>query len=215
MPNTATLQPWDEAPMRRDLVQVLQRLPRERLDRLTDLPSVPGCYAQWTATPAVEPILGRLVATGRYPANIGVASVSIRERIGRYRQSIRGTSLRERDIHVAVLPCSSAASALFAERVGLEEVPVPLAGTGFGSKVPGSNRREQSPVDALFPGRRWASPADLVAQAKARLQVLTWLINLDPSGPRWPALPAADDGPLASVTPSASVTPLAGRGRGA
>lgn len=209
MRELVALQPWDEAPMRRELVRVLQHLPRERLDRLDDLPSVPGCYAQWTAAPAVEPILGRLVATGRYPAYLGVASVSLRERIGRYRQSIRGTTLRERDIYIAVLPCSSAASALFAERAGLEELPVPLAGMGFGSKVPGSNRQEQSPIDAVFPGRRWASPADLVAQAKARLQVLTWLINLDPSGPRWPALPVADDEPLATVTP------LVGRERGA
>lgn len=194
MPNTTSLQPWDEAPMRRDLVRALQRLPRERLDRLSDLPSTPGCYVQWMVTPAVEPILGRLVATGRYPAYLGVAAGSggLRERIGRYRQSIRGTSLRECDIHIAVLPCP-AASALFAERAGLEEIPVPLTGMGYGSKSPGSNRREQSPFDALFPGRQWACPADLVAQADARLRVLVWLINLDPGGPRWPAISAEDD----------------------
>ena len=204
MPKTVVMQPWDEAPMRRDLVRVLKRLPRERLDRLTDLPSsTPGLYVQWTVSPVVEPVLGRLVATGRYPANIGVAAGrgGLRERVGRYRQSIRGTRLREQDIWIATMPCSSAASALFAESVGLQEVPVPLAGSGFGAKPPGSNRREQSPFDALFPGRRWAAQADLLDQAKARLKVLTWMINLDPSGPRWPALPVADGGPLASVTP--------------
>lgn len=208
MPKTPAMQPWDEAPMRRNLVRVLKRLPRERLDRLTDLPSATGLYVQWFATPAVEPTLGRLVATGQYPSYLGVAAGrgGLRERIGRYRQSIRGTSLREQDIWIATMPCSSAASALFGERVGLDEVPVPLAGCGFGAKPPGSNRHEQSPFDALFPGRRWAQQADLLTQAKARLKVLSWMINLDPSGPRWPALPV-DDGPLATVTP------LAGRER--
>lgn len=212
MLKAVVMQPWDEAPMRRDLVRVLKRLPRERLDRLTDLPpSTRGIYVQWFATPAVEPILGRLIASAQYPCNIGVAAGrgGLRERIGRYRQSIRGTTLREQDIWIATMPCSSAASALFAESVGLEEVPVPLAGSGFGAKPPGSNRREQSPFDALFPGRRWAAQADLLDQAKARLKVLTWMINLDPGGPRWPALPVAEDGPLATVTP------LAGRERGA
>lgn len=200
MPNTTSLQPWDEAPMRRDLVRVLLGLPRQRLDRLSDLPSTPGCYVQWMATPAVEPTLGRLVACGRYPAYLGVAAGSggIRERLGRYRQSIRGTSLRECDIHIAVMPCTSAASALFAERVALEEIPVPLTGMGYGSKPPGTNRREQSPVDALLPGRRWASPADRLTEAKARLRVLTWMINLDPNGPRWPALQPV---PLPSTAP--------------
>lgn len=211
MPKTPTMQPWDEAPMRRDLVRVLKRLPRERLDRLTDCPSAHGLYLMWCAGPVVEPILGSLAATGQYPSYLGVAAGQggLRARVGRYRQSLRGTSLREQDIWVATMPCSSAASALFGERVGLEEVPVPLAGSGFGAKPPGSNRQEQSPFDALFPGRRWAGQADLLDQAKARLKVLTWMINLDPGGPRWPALPVADDGPLATVTP------LAGREQGA
>jgi hypothetical protein len=215
MPNSAVTQPWDEAPMRRDLVDTLHRLPRERLDRLADLPSVPGCYVQWTATRVVEPTLGHLVATGQYPSYLGVATVSLRERVGRYRQNIRGTSLRERDIYVAVLPCTSAASALFAERAALEEIPVPLAGLGFGSKAPGANRSEQSPVDALFPGRRWASPADLVAQAKARLKVLSWLVNLAPDGPRWPALVSDDEDVDADCgdLSMASVTSIATWGR--
>lgn len=217
MPKTPAMQPWDEAPMRRDLVRVLKRLPRERLDRVagTDLPSAAGCYGQWFSTPAVEPALGALVATGRYIGYLGVAS-NLRERIGRYRQSIRGvTTIREQDIWIAVLPCTSLASALFAERAGIDELSPPLQGMGWGSKMPGSNRKEQSPVDALFPGRRWASPTDRVAEAKARLQVLSCLINLDPSGPRWPALPVADEAESDGSGQLASVTPLAGRGRGA
>lgn len=209
MPNSAVKQPWDEAPMRRDLVEALHHLPRERLDRLVDLPSSPGCYLQWTVTPVVESTLGHLVATGQYPSYLGVATVNLRERVGRYRQNIRGTSLRERDIYVAVLPCSSAASALFAERAGLDEIPVPLTGMGFGSKALGANRTEQSPIDALFPGRRWASPADLVAQAKARLKILTWLINLAPDGPRWPALLNDDIDGDRDDLPTATVTSIA------
>lgn len=212
MTKTTTLQPWDEAPMRRDLVRVLTRLPRARLDLIAaaDLPSAAGCYGQWFATPAVEPVLGRLVASGRYIGYLGVAS-NLRERIGRYRQSIRGiTAIREQDIWIAALPCTSLASALFAERAGIEELSPPMQGMGWGSKVPGSNRKEQSPIDALFPGRRWSSPTDRVTEAKARLQVLSCLINLDPAGPRWPALPIVpaspaqrpnDNSELATVTP--------------
>lgn len=214
---TAGMQPWDEAPMRRDLIRVLESLPRERLDRLTHLPSVPGCYIQWFATPAVGPVLGLMIAEGRYPAYLGVASISLRERIGRYRQSIRGIdSIRERDIYIAVLPCTSAASALFAERAGIDTLQPPLQGLGWGSKVPGSNRQEQSPVDALFPGRRWASPSGLVAQAMARILVLSRLINLDPQGPRWPALSHADeDSGDAEDEPPVTVTRLSETIRGA
>jgi hypothetical protein len=194
------MQPWDEAPMRRDLVKSLQLLPRVRLDMLTDLPAVPGCYVQFFATPAVEPVLGPLVARGQYPAYIGVASVSLRERIGRYRQTIRGiAAIRPEDIHIAVLPCDSEASARFSESAGIEELSPPFDGMGWGSKVPGANRKEQSPFDALFAGRQWASPAEPIVQARARLRVLTRLITLDPSGPRWPALPVADGATPATV----------------
>lgn len=213
---TPAMQPWDEGPMRRDLLTVFECLPRERLDRLVDLPSVPGCYAQWFATPAVEPVLGSIIATGRYPAYLGVASSSLRERIGRYRQTIRDiASIGERDIYIAVLPCASAASALFAERAGIDELDPPLQGTGWGSKVPGSNRQEQSPVDALFPGRRWAVTPSLLEQARARLLVLSRLIKLDPQGPRWPVLPLSDereDG-LSASRPLATVTQLSGEER--
>lgn len=219
---TPAMQPWDEGPMRRDLLTVFERLPRERLDRLVDLPSVPGCYAQWFATPAVEPVLGSIIATGRYPAYLGVASSSLRERLGRYRQTIRDiASIRERDIYIAVLPCASAASALFAERAGIDELDPPLQGTGWGSKVPGSNRQEQSPVDALFPGRRWAATPSLLEQARARLLVLSRLIKMDPDGPRWPRLPVGDEASdesfhgraTATVTLLSGGTPEAGRPR--
>jgi hypothetical protein len=198
------IQPWDEVPMRRALVRSLRRLPRVRLDLLTDLPSVPGCYLQFFAAPAVEPVLGKLVAGGQYPAYLGVASVSLRDRIGRYHQTIRGIeAVRAEDIHVAVLPCTSAASAHFAESAGIEELSPLLNGLGWGSKMPGLNRREQSPVDAIFPGRQWASPADPITQARVRLRVLSSLIQTDPSGPRWPALPVAGPAPVATVASSA------------
>jgi hypothetical protein len=194
---TAALEPWDEVPMRRRLLDVLHSLPRERYDRIAkpDLPSMPGIYAVFTATRTVEPVLSSLIASSAYPAYLGVAAGSLRERVGRYRQSISGmTSIQEGDLYIAVLPCSSAASALFAESAMIDALHPPLQGLGFGSKSPGRNRDEQSPIDALFPGRRWASPASLIAQADARLRVLSRLIKLDPSGPRWPTLPFSEAG---------------------
>lgn len=207
MTHTVALQPWDETPMRRKLMEVLVELERVRLSDLRDLPPVPGIYAQFFSTPAVESVLSSLISSGVYPAYIGVAAVNLRERIGRYRQSIAGIrSISEQDIHIAVMPCASGASAVFAESAAISELKCPLQGTGWGSKVPGTNRKEASPVDALFPGRNWAAPAPLAAEADARLRVLSRLIRLDPAGPRWPALPACPDpvgrlaGPRARVT---------------
>jgi hypothetical protein len=188
-------------------------LPRRRYDEVSkaDLPSMPGVYAHFTVSRAFEPVLSSLITSGAYPAYLGVAAVSLKDRVSRYRQSICGTtSIQERHLYIAVLPCSSAASAIFAESALIEALNPPLQGLGFGSKSPGSNRKEQSPIDALFPGRRWASPATLAAQADARLHVLSRLINLDPAGPRWPALPDLDDTDAATrpTGPGATVTRL-------
>jgi len=212
MTQLAALQPWDEAPMRHRLMRVLRKLQRVRLDLLTPaaIPSMPGVYTQWFATRTVEPVLGCLVAEGRVAAYQGVAAVSLRERIGRYRQSLAGTAIGEHEVFVAVLPCASRASALFAEAALIDELQPPLLRLGWGAKAPGGNRREQSPVDALFPGRRWAAPVSLVAQADARLQVLSRLAVLDPAGPRWPRLPDAVS-PAEDPhdhTESATVTPI-------
>lgn len=196
MPSPVAMQPWDETPMRRRLVEVLHGLPRTRLDLLLEpgpgaeeLTSGPAVYLQFFATPVVEPVLGPLVATGVVPAYIGSA-YEMRSRAARYRNSISGmASIHEQDIHIAVMPCSSVASALFAESAAISELPpAVMQGMGWGSQRPGSNRAERSPADALFPGRGGASPPSLLAQADARLRVVNRLIALVPGGPRWAPL---------------------------
>jgi hypothetical protein len=189
MDETTTMQPWDEKPMRVALLSLVTQLPRVRLDELRDAPSAPGVYLQFLASKRVEPVLGTLIATGRYPLYAGVSGASLRERIGRYRQSLSGMDvLSERDLYVSVLPCVSKASAQFSESVLLDELAPPFQGLGWGSKVPGSHRREQSPIDAILPGRRWASPTGPRLRAITHLRVLSSLIRLDPVGPRWEPL---------------------------
>lgn len=190
MGSGTALQPWDDAALTARLLEVVCALPRVRLDRL-DAPAMPGCYLQFFATERVEPALGALVASGRYVAYVGVASRSLRERVGRYRQSIDGLdAVREDDVSLAVLPCASTASARFAEAALIERLEPVLNGLGWGSKPQGARRAGQrcSPVDALFPGRRWAAVASSIDQARARMQVVAALAALDPCGPRWPAL---------------------------
>jgi hypothetical protein len=189
--STAALQPRDETPMRTALLQLATRLPRIRLDQLHSTPNTPGLYLQFLATASVAPVLGTLVATGRYPAYVGVAAASLRERLGRYRQTLSAMSLNESELYISLLPCSSDASALFGEAALISELQPPLQGLGWGSKVPGSQRREQSPIDAIFPGRRWATPTGPRQRAIAHLRVLKSLVQLDPTGPRWDPLIAS------------------------
>lgn len=190
MTDHLSLQPWDDAVMTRDLLALVLELPRVRLSELRDAPTVPAAYLVFFATTSVEPTLDPLVSTGQYCAYAGVCSHNARERINRYRQSIRGIdAFDEDDIFIAILPCASTASARFCEAALIESLDPVWNGLGFGAKVPGSTRSRQqiSPIDALFP-RRWAPSASLVDTARAQLQVLSNLTRRDPNGPRWPAL---------------------------
>lgn len=183
------IEPWDDAAMTESLMNMVCGLPRVRLDRL-DAPKSPGAYLQFTAVRQTLPILG-LVADGRYPAYAGVASISLRERLGRYRQNLRGVeNLTESDIYIALLPCSSAGSALFAEAALIEQLNPLLQRFGWGAKMPGDKRggTKCSAFDALVPGRRWAPTPTLIDQACAQLRVVAYLAALDPAGPRWPSL---------------------------
>lgn len=180
--------PWNDGTMANDLLRIVPSLPRIRLDQL-EAPGVPGCYVQFIAATEAEPILGPVIASGRYLSYVGVAATNLRSRIGRYRQSIAELSFDERNLHLALVPCGTAASALFAERVLIERLDPVLNGLGWGSRVPGSRRSPRcSAVDALFPGRPWAAPASRSDEARARMLVLSNLARMDPTGPRWPAL---------------------------
>ena len=190
MQRPAPMQPWDDGAMTAALMKLVPTLPRVRLDEIQP-PNQPGCYLQFFDTEAVKEVLGETIASGRYPAYVGVAACSLRERVGRYRQSVDGLDcLREREIHLALLPCASAAAALYSERVLIDRLHPVLNGTGWGSKVPGANRTSQrcSPVDALFPGRRWATAPSLRDRAMALMRVVESLATLGPETPRWPAL---------------------------
>jgi len=183
------MQPWDDAVMTDQLVDLVLTLPRERLDRI-ETPRAPGCYLQFFASGTVEPVLGGLIASGVYVAYVGVASRSLRERVGRYRRAVEGLDLDEQDIYLALLPCSSTASARFAEAALIDRLDPLLNGLGWGSRPPGATRAGRcSPVDALLPGRSWAPPASPVDDARARMQVVSHLARLDPGGIRWDPLP--------------------------
>lgn len=139
-------------------------------------------------------MFGPLVSSGRYPAYHGVAYVSLRERLGRYGLSMRGTSLSPRDLWVTLIPCSATTSAVFAERCLQERIPAPMNGMGWGAKVPGSRRHGRcSPIDALIPGRAWAPPATRTEEALARLRIAAWSLRVAPGSAVWPALSAQDD----------------------
>lgn len=182
--------------MAADLLAAVRTLPRLVLTDAADAaPKSPGVYLQFAASrrPEVADLLGPLVSCGRYPLYVGSAHQSA-ARLRRYLQSLAnlpGVDVDE--LHVAVLPCETAASALFAEACLLNG---PVRGVmnsigGWGSKVPGSRRKQQtsSPVDALFPpGRRWTRPPSHIDQIRARCQMIAALAAIDPSGPRWPPL---------------------------
>lgn len=189
MPKTTICQPWDDRALATRLHGLVMSLPRERLD-LVAPPAEPGTYLQFLATPRVESVLGRLNSTGQYCSYVGVASRSLRERIGRYRQTIADIpQIREQDLYLAILPCDSTAAARYCEAELIDWLNPVLNGLGWGSKVPGRTRRGRcSASDALLPGRPWAPAPSLVDQAKARMQVLEHLAALEPGGPRWPAL---------------------------
>ena len=188
---TFGIEPWDATRMTIDLLDVVRTLPRIRLDQL-DAPTCPGAYLQFTAVSHALPILGP-VAEGRYPAYAGVATKSLRERLGRYRQNLRGVDIfTERDIYIVLLPCASRASAAFAEAAFIERFNPLLQGFGWGAKMPGKERRSTkcSDFDALAPGRRWAPTPTATERACAQLRVVAYLAALDPMGPRWPRLKA-------------------------
>lgn len=191
MAGTRGIEPWDADAMAEALVALVRELPRERLDRI-QAPAQPGAYVQWLAGGSLREVFGPLVATGRYPAYHGVAHLSLRERLGRYRLSMLGTRLSSRDLWITLVPCADTASAAFAELCLQDRLPAPLNGLGWGAKIPGSRRQGRvSPIDALIPGRAWAPPATRVDEALARLRLATWSLRLPPGSPLWPPLPAS------------------------
>jgi hypothetical protein len=193
LPGCRGIELWDADEMAEALVALVQTLPRERMDRV-EAPAVPGAYIQWLARPSMSNVFGQWVATGQYPAYHGVAYLSLRERLGRYTLSMRGTQLSPSDIWVTLVPCSATTSAVFAERCLQERIPAPMNGLGWGAKVPGNRRHGRcSPIDALVPGRAWAPPATGLDEALARLRLVDWALRLPPASPVWPALPVAGD----------------------
>src|SRR5690606_19657268 len=68
--NTTAIQPWDDAAMTEGLLELVQQLPRVRLDQL-DAPDVPGAYLQFVAASHLRDVLG-VIAEGRYPAYAGL-----------------------------------------------------------------------------------------------------------------------------------------------
>jgi len=81
LPDGRGIEPWDAEEMAVALVDLVRKLPRERLD-CVQAPSAPGAYIQWLAVPSMVNVFGQLVATGQYPAYHGVAYSSLRERLG-------------------------------------------------------------------------------------------------------------------------------------
>jgi len=201
MPNpTQCSQPWNDSQMQRDLLAVISNLPRvPLLDAARRARrGEPGLYLQFlsTARPVLVDLLTPTVCDARVPLYVGSAS-SWHQRLRRYSQSLVGLPhIDLSELYVSVLPCTTRASALFAEATLLDTPGV--CGVmnrigGWGSKIPGARRTAQtaSPVDALFaPGRGWVRPPSLVDQIRARCQVLAYLAELDPNGYRWPALQA-------------------------
>jgi hypothetical protein len=177
--------------MTASLLAAVRDLPRRRLDSPpSNWASGPGIYLQFLDAEHLSEFLGSTIATAAVPSYAGVAERSLRERIGRYRQSLRGVeAIGPENILIAALPCDSRASALFAEAALIDAFDPVLNGTGWGAKVPGKNRTGQrcSPIDALIPGRAWASAASQIDHARARLRVISRLARLDPNGLRWPA----------------------------
>lgn len=178
---------WDEQALLDRLMGSVLQLDRQRLSAI-EAPALPGVYLQFVASASLTPILGPLVSSGRFPAYVGVAA-DLCERLDRYRRNLADmTTLTERDLYVALLPLQSISSARYSESLLIDHLNPPLQGMGWGSKHPGPHRTEQSPIDALLPGRRWAKPAPPAAVASARLRVLSKLLSLDPAGPRWDPL---------------------------
>jgi len=189
---STALQPWDDAQMARDLMHLVPTLPRQALSSLrpADTPSGPGAYLQFmAASEDLVPVLGAIVASGRYVLYAGLAK-DLRERMGRYRVALRRTGkLTEGGLWVALMPCASLASAAFAEAALISGLsPIMNAIGGWGSQAPGTKRSGQrvSDADCLI-GHWWSRPPSLLEVARARLRVAAHLAQM-PDQPRWPAL---------------------------
>ena len=182
----------NDAQLTAAVVKSLPRLPRDRMDALRSeerVPPQPGACAVFFASPVLVDLFGPLVGTGRYVAYIGVAERNLRQRVGRYAQTLRGTVVDPSDLHLALLPCASGAAAAFVESALIAAYRPVCNGLGWGSMKPGSRRNGQrcSMADALL-GRHWTTTPMPVDVALARIRVLSCLTRLDPAGPRWEPL---------------------------
>ena len=178
----------DDGRLRSALLAEVGDLKRHRLDAIV-APAVPGAYLVFLAAPRLVPKLGGdLLALGKAPVYAGAAR-SLRERVARYRISLRGV-LDTDEMYFALLPTASPGAALHAENICIETLRPIFNGTAFGSKNPGSRRRGQriSLVDALLSRRTWARQASVVEQAVAQLWLVRRLARLDEYGRRWPPL---------------------------
>ena len=196
----------DEEMLRKKVMARAPRAPRVRLDRLADVPDRPGVYLQFLATERM-PYLG-VVGEGRVACYVG-AGQSLRERMNRYRLSLRGVTLiGEANLHVALLLCPTEATALAAERILIDELRPLLNGLGWGSKHQGNTRRHQrcSPVDVLF-GRSWARPPTPSQRIAVHSRIIRHLASMDPAATKWPALPLAESGEPRSESRRGSADP--------
>ena len=194
MSTTTSARHWwrNDSSLKEAIVKEALQLPREPMARLRaegGVPALPGVYVVFFASVPLVELFGDLVGAGRVPAYVGVAKRSLRERTGRYAQTLRGTGVSPENLHFALLPCSSEAGALFAESALIEAFDPVCNGMGWGSKVPGRRRTTQrcSAMDAIL-GRNWTTPPSPIEAARARVQVLSYLAKLEPTGHRWPAL---------------------------
>ena len=185
------IQPWDDKIMTQDLLQMLPGLPREPLGSIRP-PDTPGAYVHFLATERefLADVFGVILTRGRYPFYVG-SGRSLRERMNRYRVALRHMPLDEGELWVAVLPCDSYASALYAESALISGLSPVIMNSlkGFGSKRPGRHRKEQkvSPADCIL-RHSWAPEATLFEQARARVKVAAILAAGMPNRPRWPPL---------------------------
>jgi len=187
---TRVIRGWNETEMSRnilDLARMGARLPLDRTEART-----PGFYLLFLEEGRGGADLGRygwLREGARYPVYAGSAH-DLRQRMRRHAGTLDGAEgIDLAQVLAVTIPTRTSAGALFGEAVALDAWR-PLWNqprlTGFGSRYPGRNRvRSQTPTawDGLH-RRQWARPGTGRRRLLARLDVATYLLNIQP-GRRW------------------------------